>query len=398
MRYAFFIVPATGHLTPTLAVAQELVARGEEVVYYLPPREEPSVERTGATFRALGPAFKAPDENVESEKATSFRESAPIILRNMAEALRATPALVERVRAEAPDCIVYDPNCLWGRLVAEALPARRAVFHTTYVMTDASPHSPTPRGRPSFDVLRALVELLWAAELLHWRHGFSRFRPSQLVHAAEGLNLVPLPKSFQADADRLDDDRYVFFGPSIGERGAPDDFPLERLEGKPTLYISLGTTLLGRQPHVYKACFEAFGGSAWQGVLATSGMSSSQLGPAPDNFIVRGHVPQLAVLERAQVFITHGGMGSTMEALWHGVPLVVLPQIPEQEVTAARVEELGLGVSLASENVRPDALRRAVETVRDPAYKARALAMQAAVRGAGGYARGADALQRYVAR
>ena len=66
----------------------------------------------------------------------------------------------------------------------------------------------------------------------------------------------------------------------------------------------------------------------------------------PDHFIIRQHVPQLDVLEKAKLFVSHGGMNSTMEAMNAGVPLVVVPQMHEQEVTAKRVDELGLGVHL----------------------------------------------------
>jgi MGT family glycosyltransferase len=65
----------------------------------------------------------------------------------------------------------------------------------------------------------------------------------------------------------------------------------------------------------------------------------------------RPFVPQLEMLQRASMFVTHGGMNSTMEALYYGVPMVVLSQMMEQEMTARRIEELGLGVALDQENL-----------------------------------------------
>src|SRR5438093_10158656 len=49
--YAVFCTPGYGHVNPTLALAQELVARGEQVIYYLTEEFRPAVEATGATFR-----------------------------------------------------------------------------------------------------------------------------------------------------------------------------------------------------------------------------------------------------------------------------------------------------------------------------------------------------------
>ncbi|QBD81378.1 hypothetical protein EPA93_37550 [Ktedonosporobacter rubrisoli] len=49
--YAVLTVPGYGHVNPTLALAEELIARGEQVIYYLPEEFRASVEATGAIFR-----------------------------------------------------------------------------------------------------------------------------------------------------------------------------------------------------------------------------------------------------------------------------------------------------------------------------------------------------------
>jgi MGT family glycosyltransferase len=54
------------------------------------------------------------------------------------------------------------------------------------------------------------------------------------------------------------------------------------------------------------------------------------LGSVPSNAVVSASVPQLAVLERTAVFVTHGGMNSALEGLASGVPMVVIPQHAEQ--------------------------------------------------------------------
>jgi MGT family glycosyltransferase len=158
------------------------------------------------------------------------------------------------------------------------------------------------------------------------------------------------------------------------------------------------TSVVGR-PEFYAACFEAFRDTRWQVVMACGqGIDPGSLGPAPSNILVHKRVPQLEVLARARVFITHGGMNSTMEGLWHGVPLVVFPQFGDQSINAARVRDLGLGVSLtAADAAAPRALRDAVERLdTDPGYRARLAAFQKAAIEAGGHGRAADALQRYV--
>jgi UDP:flavonoid glycosyltransferase YjiC (YdhE family) len=75
------------------------------------------------------------------------------------------------------------------------------------------------------------------------------------------LNVVTLPRAFQPDADALDE-RYVFVGPSISPRSDASGFPLDRLAGDPTQYVSLGT-VFNANPEYFDACFDAFADSDW---------------------------------------------------------------------------------------------------------------------------------------
>src|SRR4051794_18925568 len=84
-------------------------------------------------------------------------------------------------------------------------------------------------------------------------------------------------------------------------------------------------------------------------------------------------------IKHTDVFVTHGGMNSVMEAIYYGVPMVVVPQQPEQAMTATRVAELGLGVALEPEQVTTGALRDAVATISgEPDYRSRVTRMQQA--------------------
>jgi UDP:flavonoid glycosyltransferase YjiC (YdhE family) len=86
-----------------------------------------------------------------------------------------------------------------------------------------------------------------------------------------------------------------------------------------------------------------------------------------------------------------------MESLYFGVPLIVIPHIDEQKMTARRVEELGLGVALDESAVTANALNAVVaRIIREPGFKSEVQAMQRLVRDAGGYRRAADALHMHV--
>ncbi len=90
-------------------------------------------------------------------------------------------------------------------------------------------------------------------------------------------------------------------------------------------------------------------------------------------------------------------MNSTMESLFYGVPMVTVPHLPEQAMTARRVADMGLGVSLDQETVNATTLREAVErVVHNPAYYERARQMQQLIHEAGGYQHAADAIMQFT--
>jgi MGT family glycosyltransferase len=123
-----------------------------------------------------------------------------------------------------------------------------------------------------------------------------------------------------------------------------------------------------------------------------------ELGPVPHNIDVRPWFPQPAVLRHARAFVSHAGMGSTMEALYYGVPLVCVPQMIEQEVNAGRVVELGLGVRLDPDGLTAADLSSAVDTVTaDGGVRSALDGMRAAIARTGGAGAAADAIEAHLA-
>ena len=116
----------------------------------------------------------------------------------------------------------------------------------------------------------------------------------------------------------------------------------------------------------------------------------------PRNCIVRETVPQLAVLRRARLFITHGGMNSVSEGLALGVPLLLDPQSPEQGIIAARVAELGAGRTIDTREATPAGIRAAADTVISGPYGEAARSVARGLRSAGGAAAAADAIEELI--
>ncbi len=387
-KVLFFNMPLHGHVNPTLPIVRELVARGDEVVYFLTESFRGAVERAGARLHPY-------ESSLEGISVGPGASHPPLPVMMIAESRKVLPSLREAVRAEAPDFVVYDSLCHWGRILTRQLKLRGAISYPSYASNAVWSMSKAFLNQPGAPPPELFARMNAGLAELGREHGLPGFDMQGLMTDAEPLNLVFLPRAFQPAGDSFDE-RFLFVGPSLQSqtRGGAGDFPLERLEAGHTLYISLGT-VFNDWPDFYRTCFTAFGDSPWQVVLSAGKAASQEsLGAVPGNFLVRASVPQLEVLERTTVFVTHGGMNSTMEALHDGVPLVVIPQMAEQAVTAARVAELGLGLALDRASVTADSLRAAVERVaREPSFRERARLMRKEVRDAGGYRRAADALQ-----
>jgi zeaxanthin glucosyltransferase len=186
-------------------------------------------------------------------------------------------------------------------------------------------------------------------------------------------------------------------------RSAPD-FPWDRLqEGRPLLYVSLGTYLyLGRRgtrDFLQKVLDGVGTDSRWQLVLAAGDEEVAAGLRVPPGAVVVVRAPQLALLERAGLAITHGGITTLQESLYFGVPVVVFPLGFDQPGIAARVVYHGVGARGEARRATPAEIRRLVETVLgDPAYADRARALGKEIRADMERAGWAEAIERLIAR
>jgi MGT family glycosyltransferase len=192
------------------------------------------------------------------------------------------------------------------------------------------------------------------------------------------------------------DDRFQFVGPSIAPRDE-EAFPWDRLGNAPLVYVSLGT-IFNADAGFYRACFEALRPLAVQAIVSVGQQVQLEaLGEAPPNVLVQRHVPQLEVLRRAAAFVSHGGMNSVCESLYHGVPVLVIPQMSEQHVVGRRTEELGAGLHLAPGAVTADAIRGLLSRLlAEDGFRQQAAVIKDSFAAAGGVARAAEAIAAFT--
>lgn len=370
-KYLFCAPPRYGHVKPTLAVVETLVAQGAEVVYLCTEMFAGMVQATGASFQA----YRSTNLGLSMETAT-FQESSDPLLN---ECFYVFPQIWETVRSEQIDCIIYDGLCLWGRMLAEALRLPAIMYTTTYTKnehfryqdyTNKFKKLSLPLTVVTADMRKGLERFCarYAIPSLSWEEVFSH---------AEPLNLVFMPRAFHPLAETFDEERFKFIGPFIGAADGSTNFPLNRLSDKPVIYASRGT-MYNRVAGIIDIILSAFGRQEQQLVVALGPYIDRRVfGPLPKNVLLYPQIPQLAVLRCTDIFITHGGINSVMEALAHGVPMIVCPFLAEECATAYRIQELKLGIAIDHDAVTAHTLRTAVATIRnDPDYHSNARCMQ----------------------
>jgi MGT family glycosyltransferase len=306
---------------------------------------------------------------------------------------------LEQVRQWRPNLIMYDSFAPWGRIIAQylRLPSVASVpsilingeidrqYGARPGMRMVDPGL-TPQWYASFQT--RLMAALLPYNLPEYP------TPTQLLQSYGDLNLVYTSRLFQPLAEAFPRERFRFVGPCFQFRPDAPAFPLERLDDRPLVLISLGT-VYGDKPEFLRTCLEELAGAPWQVVLSTGGgFPAEELAPVPENFIVRSFVPQIEILRRSTAFVTHGGMNSVQEALYYGVPMVMTPQAADQFWISARVAELGAGLVLDPAAMRAGDLRRSVaEILRSPGFAASAAKIGASLHGAGAHRKAADAVQ-----
>jgi zeaxanthin glucosyltransferase len=158
------------------------------------------------------------------------------------------------------------------------------------------------------------------------------------------------------------------------------EFPWERLTGEPLIYASMGTLQNGSE-RVFQTIVAAAEAPGRQLVLSIGhNLSPAAIGPVAANTIVVQQAPQLLLLEKASLCITHAGLNTALEALSAGVPMVAIPIANDQPGVAARIRSSGTGRVVPLGELSVERLRDAVDSVlEDEGFGIRARELQSAI-------------------
>jgi UDP:flavonoid glycosyltransferase YjiC (YdhE family) len=237
----------------------------------------------------------------------------------------------------------------------------------------AAPLVSTALGIPYVDVgygslvPRALLEAAGAAAAPHWRaRGLD---PHPLAGLFRYLYVDPCPPAFQ-NPEIADIAAVQPMRPAAGEvqvKGQPSWF--DDLSHRPNVYVTLGT-VWNTDLDVFRLVIEALHDHV--NLIVTVGQHNdpAALGPQPRDVIIRNYIPQHEVLPWCDAVVAHGGSGTVLGALAHGVPLLIVPQGADQWSNAERIVAAGAGQQLLSDELSAVAVRdRVRDLLSEPSYR-----------------------------
>jgi MGT family glycosyltransferase len=133
---------------------------------------------------------------------------------------------------------------------------------------------------------------------------------------------------------------------------------------RPLVYVSFGT-IFYRRPELLRQVLAATSGLGVQVVASVNDLGDALTGLG-DHVVLAPYVPQREMLQRARVFVTHGGYNSVAESVRAGVPMLVIPLAIDQPVQAHYVARARFGLSLRPDDAATPAIASALEALLDP--------------------------------
>jgi zeaxanthin glucosyltransferase len=413
MKIGFVSLAVPGHFNPMSAVARQLQSRNHDVVMLSLSLIEPVARAANLPFIPFGEK-DFPDQvtaeivgkmsQLEGEEALQFVVD---VAAKIAEVRwRELPKLLS---ANGIDALVLDNYDFYGQVVPMYLGMPFATLSNA-LHFDYSGYTPlcvygwghenTPEARQrnrqgvaKFTQMlnRGNAELIGEVEKAGIKPNWED--PSSLFSDLPWI--TQCPREFDFESSHWPK-QFQHAGPFHNGIGRPElDFPWDRLTGEPIVYASMGTIQNGNAD-VFRTIAAAVAKTDTQLVLSIGHLlRPEQIGPVPNNAIVVNHAPQLELLKKASVCITHAGFNTVLEALTKGVPQVAIPVTNDQPGVAARIAAHRTGVVASLEKLTVSHLATLVDEVfNNPIYRDNSHSIEKAIAKKNGLSVAADLLEQ----
>lgn len=361
MRILFSFAGGSGHADPLLPLARAAEGAGHVVAFACGPSMVSTVAAAGFTVFPTAKGDAEPPARIPLRPLDAEREDR--VLRDGfagAAGRERAAAIVDLCSRWRPDLAVCDETDFGCMIAAEVL----GLAHATMLVIAAG----------SFIRHEVIAEPLGA---LRAAHGLPADPDLEMLRRY--LVLSPFPPSFRDPAFPLPPTAHTVRPASIASLDAPPW--LDELHERPTAYVTLGTVFNLESGDLFTRVLAGLG-VLHINVVVTVGreIDPEEFGPQPANVRIERYVAQSMLLPHCDVVVSHGGSGSVIGALAHGLPSIVIPMGADQPHNGARCEALGVGRVLDAVGATSADVRDAVsEVLADPAYRLAATRIRAEI-------------------
>lgn len=358
MKILFFHIPNLGMYHAIEPILLELQERGHQVVHYNEPGFRQYVQNAPFRFIAYN--------NYEGYFPNKFHSSMNLYelgLLLLETAERTVDFVEAEVLRESPDLILHSKFTAAPKIVAKKYGIPAACLTNGFVLDPRTILDAEKEKRSPVDMsnVSSFLRFQKRAKKFYGQHLNGNSDAGDIFANDEALHLVLGVEMLQPARSSLSS-HCSFVGPTVRIEEYSKSYEL--------IYASLGSVFVDNKAF-FQMCIEALGTLGKQAIISLSGhFSPEDFGDVPDNVELRHFVQQTDVLQKAAVFVTHGGDSSVSEAIYCETPMVVVPQIPEQLLRAQQIQRLMLGKHIDPANLTVDVLRGAVaEVLENPLFK-----------------------------
>lgn len=342
---SFVSFPHDPHVNPTLPIVSALVRRGYRVTYATSEKFARRVAELGAEF-VPAPAFRVNEVFEESiDEDVSQRPFCRL-------ALRTLPEIQSFYERNKPDLIIYDFLAFAGRILAHRLKIPAIQTSPTFAHSQRGWENQVadPETR------RLALEASSHADEFFRRHAV----PSDgFLYHREKLNIYLFPKVLQPPGDVFGENCF-YAGRCAAEQPYYGEWQKKDTDGRPIVLVATSTTYI-RGPEFFRMCIEALSDLQWHIILSIGESGDrSALEPLPAHVEIVQHTSHVKILRYATLLICLGGIITTSEAAYHGLPIIVTSHgFPELEWQADNLERVGNGIHVRKATMDAAAVRRA---------------------------------------
>ena len=344
-KILFIVIPEKGHINPSIGVAQYLQEMGHDISFYAPLDISDQLLRAGlSTF--IGP-LESTSVNQGAEFSQQVTDKA--WLRDWIKTLlidhafKAISPLREMVKNY--DIVVCDPMIYAAVIACEQ-------ENIPWVALSNS-LNPVINDKINSDLLDTVAWLKAERENLFTGLNIS-FRGCDAL--SPHLTIAFTTPEFIGR--NVKDVELVGPAKTLDKRGDETWFPWERIKPDlPLVYTSFGSQIY-HQPQMFSNLFHAISEMPIQLVAATHDLTFDSI---PDNIILSAYTPQISLLEKASVLISHGGANSVMESLAANVPVLINPICNDQFHQAWFLEKSGCGREIDLLTMSPREIRESIQ-------------------------------------